>query len=343
MRVMGILLLDSFRMLRARRLFWVALCLSGLIAMVYASIGFDEGGVSVLFGLLFFESELLQMRAEESKKVYLLVFTNVVVPYWLGLFSIVLALISCASIFPEFTRKGSIDLALSKPPSRLSLFLGKYAGSLLFVLLQVFPFTVIVFVSLGARFGDWNPTVFWAVPLVVLSFSFVYAAHVLVAVWSGSTILGLFFALLVWGGSVIVEWAEDISYQVAYTVPQMGIEFEWDKGDYQEVEPNESSEDFMVRLHGVLDLARLSLPKTRAVGAQMRSLIKLDSTDGGLQGKGLLALLFEDPNDLVPEHHTAAERRADQRHNVWKDLGSSLLYELALVGFAALIFVRRDY
>ena len=132
MRVMGILLLDSFRMLRARRLFWVALCLSGLIAMVYASIGFDEGGVSVLFGLLSFESELLQMRAEESKKVYLLVFTNVVVPYWLGLFSIVLALISCASIFPEFTRKGSIDLALSKPPSRLSLFLGKYLGSLLF-------------------------------------------------------------------------------------------------------------------------------------------------------------------------------------------------------------------
>ena len=58
MRVMGILLLDSFRMLRARRLFWVALCLSGLIAMVYASIGFDEGGVSVLFGLLSFESEL---------------------------------------------------------------------------------------------------------------------------------------------------------------------------------------------------------------------------------------------------------------------------------------------
>ena len=108
MRVMGILLLDSFRMLRARRLFWVALCLSGLIAMVYASIGFDEGGVSVLFGLLSFESELLQMRAEESKKVYLLVFTNVVVPYWLGLFSIVLALISCASIFPEFTRKLSL-------------------------------------------------------------------------------------------------------------------------------------------------------------------------------------------------------------------------------------------
>ena len=59
MRVMGILLLDSFRMLRARRLFWVALCLSGLIAMVYASIGFDEGGVSVLFGLLSFESCLL--------------------------------------------------------------------------------------------------------------------------------------------------------------------------------------------------------------------------------------------------------------------------------------------
>jgi len=343
MRVLGVLLLDSFRMLRAKRLFWIVLILSVLIGLVYASIGFDGAGVSVLFGLIAFESELFRMGTEASKELYLLLFTNVIVPYWLGLFSIVLGLISCASIFPEFIQKGSIDLALSKPPARVTLFLGKYLGSLLFVLMQVLPFTLIVYMSLGLRFGDWNMSLFWAVPLVVLSFSFVYAVHVLISVWSGSTILGLFAALLVWGGSVLVEWAEEITYDIAYSVPQIGYELDWKEGDHEEVEPRESSEDFMVPLHGVLDSTRLALPKTRAVGAQMRSLIVVNESGGGLVGKSLLALLFEDPLEEAPAYHAEVGRKADQRHGVWKDLGSSLLYELAVAGLALVIFVRRDF
>tara|TARA_Y100000766_G_scaffold60083_1_gene49380 strand:+ start:3360 stop:4352 length:993 start_codon:yes stop_codon:yes gene_type:complete len=330
-------------MLRARRLFWVVLVLSGLIGMVYASIGFNERGVSALFGLLAFESELFRMGTAEAKELYLLLFTNVIIPYWLGFCAIVLGLISCASIFPEFIQKGSIDFALSKPPARVTLFFGKYLGSLLFVLMQVLPFSLIVYLSLGLRFGDWNMSVFWAVPLVVLSFSFVYAVHVLISVWSGSMILGLFAALLVWGGSVLVEWGEDVSYQFAYTAPQLGIELDWEEADHDEVEPRESSEDYMVRIHWVLDSARLALPKTRAVGGQMRSLIRVDENGGGLAGKSLLALLLRDPINDIPERHSEIERAADQRHPVWKDLGSSLLYELAVAGLALVIFVRRDF
>ena len=254
-----------------------------------------------------------------------------------------LGLISCASIFPEFIQKGSIDLALSKPPARVTLFLGKYLGSLLFVLMQVLPFTLIVYMSLGLRFGDWNMSLFWAVPLVVLSFSFVYAVHVLISVWSGSTILGLFAALLVWGGSVLVEWAEEITYEIAYSLPQIGIQLDWKEGDHEEVEPRESSEGFVVTLHGVLDSTRLALPKTRAVGAQMRSLIVVNESGGGLAGKSLLALLFEDPLEEAPGYNSEVERKADRRHSVWKDLGSSLIYESVVVGLALVIFVRRDF
>ena len=343
MSVLGVLLLDSFRMLRARRLFWIVLALSGLIGLIYASIGFDQDGVSVLFGLLAFESELFRMGTSEAKELYLLLFTNIIIPYWLGLCSIVLGLISCASIFPEFIQKGSIDFALSKPPSRVTLFLGKYLGSLFFVLMQVLPFSVIVFLSLGLRFGDWNMSLFWAVPLVVLSFSFVYAVHVLIAVWSGSMILGLFAALLVWGGSVLVEWAEDITYEIAYSLPQLGYEPDWKEGDHEEVEPRESSEDFTVTLHRVLESTRLALPKTRAVGAQMRSLIVVDENSGGLAGKSLLALMLRDPIDEMPERQSEIVKAADQRHPVWKDLGSSFLYELAVAGLALVIFVRRDF
>ncbi len=343
MNTLGVLLLDSFRMLRSQKLFWIVLTLSGMVALGYASIGFDQKGISLFFGLWTIEHESLQLGTEESRELYLLIFTNTIVPHWLGLFAVVLALISCASIFPEFVREGSVDLTLSKPPRRITLFLGKYLGSLLFVFLQVLPFTVIVFLSFGLRFEEWNLGLFWAVPLVVLVFSFVYAMHVLISIWSGSTVFGLLAACLVWGVSVLTEWTEDIVYQFAYTVPQAGMKPDWVDGGVEEVEPRESAGEFMVGLHRCLDVLRTPLPKTRAVGAQMRNLISVDQGGSGLAGKSLLGSLFSDSSMEVPPHIAEAERRADQRHPVWKDVGSSLCYELLVAGLAAWIFARRDY
>ena len=343
MNTLGILIVDSFRMLRSQKLFWIVLCLSGMVALVYASVGFNERGISLFFGLWTIEHEFLQWGTEEAKEMYLLIFTNAVVPYWLGLLAVVLALISFASIFPEFTRKGSVDLALSKPPRRSTLFVGKYFGSLLFVFLQVFPFTVIVFLSFGIRFGEWSVRLFWAVPLVVLVFSFVYAIHVLVSVWSGSTVLGLLAAFLVWGVSVLAEWTEAIIYQFAYTVPQAGMKADWIEGGVDEVEPEENAGEVMVGLHRGIDWARTVLPKTRATGAHMRNLLDGENDGEGLAGKSLLGSLFGSSSAEVPEHIREAERRADQRHPIWKDVGSSLFYEVVVVGLAAWIFSRRDY
>ena len=71
----------------------------------------------------------------------------------------------------------------------------------------------------------------------MLVFSFVYAMHVLISIWSGSTVFGLLAACLIWGGSVLTEWTEDIVYQFAYTVPQAGMKPDWIDGGIEEVEP----------------------------------------------------------------------------------------------------------
>ena len=55
MRTLGILLLDSVRLLRSQKLFWVVLSLSGLVALLYALLGFDKNGVTLFFGLLSFD------------------------------------------------------------------------------------------------------------------------------------------------------------------------------------------------------------------------------------------------------------------------------------------------
>ncbi|MEJ6636761.1 MAG: hypothetical protein QNL77_13720, partial [Akkermansiaceae bacterium] len=51
------LLLDSFRMLKSGAIFWVTFGISLLVAVIYLSIGFDEKGVTLFFGLTGFPSE----------------------------------------------------------------------------------------------------------------------------------------------------------------------------------------------------------------------------------------------------------------------------------------------
>ena len=49
MRAVLAILWDSLQLLRARRLFWVALYISVFVALTYASIGFNENCMSVFF------------------------------------------------------------------------------------------------------------------------------------------------------------------------------------------------------------------------------------------------------------------------------------------------------
>ena len=342
MRTLGILLLDSVRLLRSQKLFWVVLSLSGLVALLYASLGFDKNGVTLFFGLLSFDHEMLRADSNGARNLYLLIFTNIIVPWWLGVIAIVLALISCASIFPEFVRKGSVDLVLSKPRRRITLFMGKYIGSLCFVLLQVFPFTLIVFLSFGLRFGEWSLGLFWAVPLVLLVFSYVYAMHVLVSVWSGSMVFGLLAAGFVWGLAVLAEWTEFMAFRYAYTVPRMGIELDLTDAEGCRIgDSKDNAGPGMVFFHKVANAIRAPLPKTRSGGNQMRELIRVG--EEGLTGKTVLGTLFQVPEEVIPDHLKQAQRLEDLRHPVWKDVGSSLFYELAVVGLAGWIFCRRDY
>nr|MCS5540463.1 hypothetical protein [Roseibacillus sp.] len=73
MNTLGVPLLDSFRMLRSQKLFWIVLALSGMVALGYASIGFNQRGISLFFGLWTIEHESLQLGTEESRELYLLI------------------------------------------------------------------------------------------------------------------------------------------------------------------------------------------------------------------------------------------------------------------------------
>ena len=137
MRQILTILWDSYRLLAAKKLFWIVLFLTVLIALIYASVGFTPQGISVLFGAYQIESDLIVEGSMFAEYLYMMIFTDYLVPWWLGLFALVLALISVCPIFPDFLKTGSIDIAISKPMSRVTLFLVKYLGSLLFVAVRL--------------------------------------------------------------------------------------------------------------------------------------------------------------------------------------------------------------
>lgn len=204
------ILVDSYRLVLSRKLFWITLIISGLVVLVYASIGFDETGWFFFFGLTHFEDEFIRAGSPWAEGMYLGIFSVVIVGFWLTWAATILALISTAPIFVDFMADGSIDLVLAKPLSRIKLFLVKYLGGLLFVLLQVGLFALGVFLCVGWRVGQWNWSIFSAIPLVVIFFSYLYGFNVLMNVLTRSSLASVLLTILFWFMIWGVQQAESV-------------------------------------------------------------------------------------------------------------------------------------
>lgn len=332
------ILLDSLRMLRASSLFWISIGISMLVAVIYASIGFNDKGVSFFFGLHDFETTFLRKGTPEAEQLYLLLFTDLIVRFWLGWFSLALALISTCSIFPNFLQRGSIDFVLAKPISRLRLFLLKYLGGLLFVALQTALFTIIVFFAMGLRLGEWNLSLFWTVPVVTFSFSLIYCVSVYIGVRSGSAVFSLLGAGLFWLLLMFCQWGEDFWYKMAYLLPEVGMSVDMTSGQLSESD-QEGGQGLRANYEKMRPMFD-SLPKTREPITALKRLVHFKERDSMLAGIDLGSLFSGvTPDPIVKK----AMEKYELRHSWSSILGSSLIFELFVMASTLWTFLRRDY
>jgi hypothetical protein len=197
------ILLDAYRELNARKLFWLALIISALVVLLGSAVGVSPAGYT-FFGHLFYQTP----DVESPRIFYRRIFLEDGIGWWLTDFAVILALVSTASIYPDFLAGGSIDLFLSKPVSRLNLFLMKFVTGLLFVALQVLVFCVASFLVMGIRGGDWEWKIFLAVPIVVLMFSYLFSVSAFLGTWSRSTILTLLLVVPFWAINSLTDKAK---------------------------------------------------------------------------------------------------------------------------------------
>ncbi|MDP9176014.1 MAG: hypothetical protein M3O30_19430 [Planctomycetota bacterium] len=205
MRQTWALVLDAYRDLNARKIFWIVLILSTLMATSSAAVGLTPNGFTIFWKEFF---SRLNSRNVAPALFYKFVFLYLGLQWWLGFFATLLALLSTASIFPDILSSGAIDLYLSKPISRLRLFITKYLCGMIFVTLQITVFCLASFFVIGIRGKEWEPGVFMAIPLVVLFYSYLYSVCTLVGVVSRSTITALLVTILFWAAVFGVHFAE---------------------------------------------------------------------------------------------------------------------------------------
>jgi ABC-type transport system involved in multi-copper enzyme maturation permease subunit len=202
------LLLDAYRDLNSRRMFWIVLILSSLVALSFASLGLTRTGFEIFWWKI--DSFYMNSRVLSPGDFYKTLFLTYGINFWLTWLATVLAIISTASIFPDFIAAGAIDLYLSKPIGRWRLFFTKYACGLLFVALQIACFCAASFLVIGIRGSAWEPGIFLAVPIVVLFFSYLFCFCTLIGVWTRSTVAAVLLTLLFWVGLFAVHTTETL-------------------------------------------------------------------------------------------------------------------------------------
>ena len=358
---------DAYRELNAKKMFWVTLGLTVLVIAGFATLGVGDNGFRVLWFDVQGGNNVGFLTARQAGLLfYKWIFSTFVVGLWFTWLATILAIVSTAFIFPDFLGAGSIDLYLSKPISRLKLFLLKFASGLLFATLQVTLFCVGSFLVLGLRAGVWMPGLFLGIPIVVCFFSYLYAFSVFFGVWTRSTIAAILLTILVWVGLWGLHWLElgtlgvlDAQAHNTRTeqLARIDTQIEAVKGAEMEAATRQEILDELQKqreriaarpentgtglktAHDILYGAKTVLPKTaettslldRILFEEEKDLVGAQGGGGGFGGRR---------NRGMPMMQ--AQKEMGQR-SLWWIVGTSLGFEALVVGAAAWIFCRRDY
>ncbi len=201
------MLIDAYRELNARKLFWITMGLNVFVVVLYASLGINDKGVTFLHWQ--FENDVFNTRFVSPELFYKTQFVTWGIPVWLSWIATILALVSTAGMAPDLIAAGAIETMLSKPIGRVRLFLTKYTAGLLFVALQVFIFSLGCVLVMWIRGGVLVPSLFLAVPIVLVFFSYLFAMCALIGLVTRSTVAALLLTILFWFVVFLVNQADD--------------------------------------------------------------------------------------------------------------------------------------
>ena len=189
---------DSFREARDRKIFWVLLALSAIVTLMMLSMGFHADRVSLAFGAFNMPTSYYDPHTDAGRARIAAIVVHGLLDNLVGFVGVLLMIIATAGSLPTMMERGVIDVLLAKPISRSRLFLYKFLSMHVFAFVQGGAFVLMTFLAMGLRWGVWLPGYLLAAFLVVLLFSYVYCVSALVAVKTRSTLSAVLLSLAAW-------------------------------------------------------------------------------------------------------------------------------------------------
>lgn len=210
------LLQITFRELWARKIVLGLFVISSLILLsVTFALNLDvvEGSLSGirLFGQEATPGDMGESEGSELSLSRIVIAVESVVAgatYWIG---ILLALFASASLFTDLQSDGRIELLLSKPIGRVQVLFGHMLGVWAAVSVLTLYLMGGVWVIMSLKTGVWNLRFLLSVLLVIGMFAVMYAAIMLMGVWSESTALALIVSYGLIFISMVLAAADNIA------------------------------------------------------------------------------------------------------------------------------------
>jgi len=110
---------------------------------------------------------------------------------------IFMALFATSNLIPSFLESGTIDLLISKPLSRMQIFMGRFTGAIAIVAFNIFYLIVFTWLIISVKTGIWNFNFLLSGVVIVISFAILYALMAFLGLITSSGAFSLMITYLI--------------------------------------------------------------------------------------------------------------------------------------------------
>lgn len=146
---------------------------------------------------------------------------QIIIQLGLSFITVFIGLIITSPMIPETFRSGSLHLLLSKPISRPLVYLTKFFGGTIFVLVNIVYLLTGLFLLVGWRLDIWNVGLLLCIPLLLFVFVIFYSVSALVGVIWNNPIISVVACIVFWVFCTVVGVLESSLRMAAQWTPQI--------------------------------------------------------------------------------------------------------------------------
>jgi hypothetical protein len=165
--------------------------------------------------------EPLPISRRQIKQFLEPILLGAIIKLGLGILAVFVAIVVTSPIIPDTFRSGSLHLLLSKPISRVWLYLSKFFGGCIFVLVNITFVLIGLYFIAGLRFDIWNNGLLACVPLLMFVFVIFYSVSALAGLLWGNSIVCVVACMVFWLFCFSIGFMHDAMLPQVEVLPQI--------------------------------------------------------------------------------------------------------------------------